>query len=159
MTTLADFKVRRIDGTEWDLTDLRGRVVLLVNVASQCGYTPQYKGLQALYEEWRAKGVEVVGVPSNDFGAQEPGTDEEIRGFCESRYHVTFPMLSKVVVKGPSKHPLYAWLTASAQPPGEVGWNFEKFLVDRDGQVVGRFPSRVAPESSELRNALARLTG
>lgn len=159
MTTLWDFTVRSIDGKEMSLGDLRGKVVLLVNVASQCGYTPQYKGLQALYDEHKDRGLVVVGVPSNDFGAQEPGSDAEIKGFCESKYNVTFPMLSKITVKGTDKHPLYQWLTTAAEPSGEVGWNFEKFLVDREGGVVGRFPSRVAPDSTELRSVVANLLG
>lgn len=159
MTTLHDFKLRTIEGAELSLADLKGKAVLVVNVASKCGYTPQYKGLQALYEEMKGHGVVVLGVPANDFGAQEPAPDPEIKGFCESRYGVTFPMLSKITVKGEGKHPLYQWLTSAATPSGEVAWNFEKFLVDGAGHVVGRFPSRVAPESKELRDAIAAVVG
>lgn len=156
MTTLYDFTLKTLDGAERPLKDFAGKAVLVVNVASRCGYTPQYKGLQALYDEWHNRGLVVVGVPANEFGAQEPGDDAEIKSFCESRYAVTFPMSSKIVVKGAGKHPLYQWLTASADPPGEVQWNFEKFLVDRQGNVVGRFRSGVAPESTELRSAIER---
>jgi glutathione peroxidase len=112
-------------------------VVLVVNVASACGYTPQYAGLQRLYAEAAGDGLVVLGVPANEFGAQEPGSNAEIAAFCEARYGVTFPMAGKVVVKGDGQHPLYAWLTAAATPPGDLRWNFEKFLVGRDGTVVG----------------------
>ncbi len=154
MTTLHDFTMRTLDGRELSLSDFRGKTVLVVNVASRCGYTPQYKGLQALWEAHRDRGLVVLGVPANDFGAQEPGSDAEIQTFCEKNYGVTFPVLSKITVKGANKHPLYQWLT-SAAPAGEVAWNFEKFLVDGQGNVVARFPSRVAPDSQELHNALA----
>jgi glutathione peroxidase len=146
--------MRTLDGRELSLAEFRGKTVLVVNVASRCGYTPQYKGLQALYAAKRDQGLVVLGVPANDFGAQEPGTDGEIQSFCETNYGVSFPMLSKITVKGASKHPLYQWLT-SAAPAGEVSWNFEKFLIDGTGNVVGRFASRVAPDSKELSDALA----
>ena len=158
MTTLHDFTLRAIDGRDLDLGTLRGKTVLVVNVASRCGLTPQYKGLQGLYEEFGPKGLVVLGVPANDFGAQEPGTDEEIKGFCETRYAVTFPMLSKITVKGEAKHPLYAWLTSVA-PAGEINWNFEKFLVGPDGAVAQRFAPTVAPGAKELRDAITRLVG
>lgn len=158
MTTLHDFTLRAIDGRDLDLGTLRGKTVLVVNVASRCGLTPQYKGLQALYEEFGPKGLVVLGVPANDFGAQEPGTDAEIKGFCETRYAVTFPMLSKITVKGEAKHLLYAWLTAVA-PAGEINWNFEKFLVGPDGAVAQRFAPTVAPDAKELRDAITRLVG
>ncbi len=158
MTTLHDFTLRAIDGRDLDLGTLRGKAVLVVNVASRCGLTPQYKGLQGLYEEFGPRGLVVLGVPANDFGAQEPGTDDEIKGFCETRYAVTFPMLSKITVKGAAKHPLYAWLTSVA-PAGEINWNFEKFLIGRDGAVAQRFAPTVAPEASELRDAITRLVG
>jgi glutathione peroxidase len=159
MTTLSDFSVRTLDGRELNLADYKDRVVLLVNVASRCGYTPQYKGLEALYKECSAQGLTVLGVPSNDFGAQEPGTEAEIKTFCETRYNVTFPMLAKMTVKGAEKHKLYEWLTSAPHPVGEVAWNFEKFLIDRGGNVVGRFKSNVAPESQELRAAIAQHLG
>lgn len=158
MTTLHDFKLRALDGSDLDLATLRGKAVLVVNVASRCGYTPQYKGLQGLYEEFASRGLVVLGVPANDFGAQEPGTDDEIKSFCETRYAVTFPMLSKLTVKGAGKHPLYQWLTTAAQG-GEVTWNFEKFLVDGRGDVARRFAPGVAPEAKELRDAISALVG
>lgn len=154
MTTLYDFTMKGLDGTQLPLRAFEGKVVLVVNVASRCGYTPQYRGLQALSEELKGAGLSVLGVPANEFGAQEPGSDAEIKGFCEASYGVTFPMTSKVVVKGEGQHPLYAWLTSSAETTGDVKWNFEKFLVGRDGRVVGRFRSNVAPESRELRDAI-----
>lgn len=147
------FKLQGIDGKEVDLGQYKGKVVLLVNVASECGYTPQYKGLQELYEKFGKDGLVVIGVPSNDFGRQEPGTNADILKFCQSSYKVTFPMLAKVAVKGADKVPLYQFLTAKDTNPkfaGEVGWNFEKFLIGRDGQVAGRFKSGVEPMSDEL---------
>jgi glutathione peroxidase len=157
VTTLHDFSLKTLTGELLPLKDFQGRAVLLVNVASRCGYTPQYKGLQTLWVEYRDRGLVVCGVPANEFGAQEPGSDAEIQSFCEARYQVTFPMASKFVVKGPGQHPLYAWLTAHASPPGEVGWNFEKFLIDREGRIAGRFRSNITPESEELREALGRV--
>ncbi|MBI5517608.1 MAG: glutathione peroxidase [Deltaproteobacteria bacterium] len=157
MTTLHDFTLKALDGSELPLRDFRGKAVLLVNVASRCGYTPQYKGLQALWTELRDRGLVVCGVPANEFGAQEPGTDQQIQSFCEARYQVTFPMASKLVVKGPGQHPLYAWLTGDASAPGDVQWNFEKFLIDREGRIAGRFRSDVTPESAALREALAKV--
>lgn len=154
MTTLYDFTMRSLDGAQLPLRAFEGKAVLVVNVASRCGYTPQYRGLQALSEALKGDGLVVLGVPANEFGAQEPGTDAEIKGFCEANYGVTFPMTSKVVVKGDGQHPLYAWLTSSAPTTGDVRWNFEKFLVGRDGRVVARFASKVAPESPELRDAI-----
>ena len=159
MTTFHDFKVRGIDGSEVDLAQFRGRPVLVVNVASECGFTPQYAGLQALHERSSARGLVVLGVPANEFGAQEPGTDAEIKSFCNTRYHVTFPLLSKIVVKGAGQHPLYAWLTAQGSVPGDVRWNFEKFLIDGAGAVVGRFSSKVAPDAPELRAAIDAAVG
>ena len=154
MTTLHDFTLTRIDGTPLPLAALRDKAVLVVNVASRCGYTPQYVGLQKLHEELGGRGLVVLGVPANEFGAQEPGTNDEIAAFCESNYRVTFPLSEKVVVKGAGQHPLYRWLTASASPPGDVRWNFEKFLLDRGGKILGRFGSGVAPEAPELRSAI-----
>ncbi|HEY2783671.1 MAG TPA: glutathione peroxidase, partial [Fimbriiglobus sp.] len=144
-------------GKEVDLSKYKGKVVLLVNVASKCGYTPQYEGLQSLYEAHAKAGLVVIGVPANDFGKQEPGTDEEIVKFCSSKYKVTFPMMSKVVVKGEGKCPLYKFLTEKDTDPkfaGEIQWNFEKFLISRDGTVVGRFKSSVDPKSEELTKAV-----
>lgn len=148
-----DFKMKGIDGSEVDLSKYKGKVVLLVNVASKCGLTPQYKGLQALYEKYMDQGFLVIGVPANDFGKQEPGTDEEISKFCSTKYNVTFPMLSKVAVKGSEKTPLYQHLTAKESNPrfaGEIQWNFTKFLISRNGEVVNRFEPRTAPESEVI---------
>lgn len=151
-------KLKDIDGKDYDLSKLKGKVVLFVNVASKCGYTKQYDGMQKLYEKYQKDGFVLVGVPANDYGKQEPGTDEEIKAFCTSKYNVTFPMMSKVVVKGADKTPLYRTLTeATPDKDGkvkEVAWNFEKFLVGRDGKVVGRFPSKVEPMSEELTKAI-----
>ena len=146
--------VKKIDGTEVDLAKYKGKVVLIVNVASRCGYTGQYAGLQKLYDAYKGKGLVVLGFPANEFGAQEPGTDAEIATFCSSKYGVTFDMFSKIVVKGAGKAPLYKTLTESADPKGEVGWNFEKFLIGRDGKVVGRYKSGVAPDDATLKAAI-----
>jgi glutathione peroxidase len=154
MTSFHDFSLKAIDGKEKSLREFQGKVVLVVNVASECGYTPQYKGLEQIYEELGPKGLVVAGVPSNDYGAQEPGSDHEIQEFCSTNYGVRFPMFSKLTVKGEDKHPLYTWLTSSAAPAGEVRWNFEKFLIGKDGAIVGRFKSGVEPTSQELRAAI-----
>lgn len=150
MTTIHHFKLQTIIGEPRNLADFDGKVVLLVNVASACGYTPQYAGLQALHEKYASRGLVVAGIPSNDFGAQEPGSDAEIKTFCSTKYAVTFPMFSKITVKGASKDSLYEWLTSESTPAGEVSWNFEKFLVGRDGKIAGRFKSAVEPQSAEL---------
>jgi glutathione peroxidase len=152
------FKMKGIDGKDVDLSQYQGKVVLFVNVASQCGYTPQYKGLQALYEKYKDQGLVIVGVPANDFGSQEPGTDAEIAKFCESKYGVTFPMLAKVsTIKGDKKVPLYKYLTSKDTDPkfsGEVQWNFTKFLIGRSGEIVNRFEPGVKPESDKLTKAV-----
>ena len=150
-------KMTGIDGKDLDLSKYKGKVVLVVNVASKCGYTKQYEGLQALYAGHESHGLVVLGVPSNDFGAQEPGTEEDIQKFCSSKYKVTFPMTSKVVVKGKEKTELYKLLTTATPNKGkveEVGWNFEKFLIGRDGSVVGRYKSAVAPDNEDLLKAI-----
>jgi glutathione peroxidase len=150
-------KMKGIDGKDIDLAQYKGKVVLVVNVASRCGYTNQYKGLQELFDQFGKDGLVVLGVPSNQFGAQEPGTEEDIAKFCAANYKVTFPMTAKVDVKGPGKVDLYKALTAATLRDGkteEVGWNFEKFLIGRDGRVVARFKSAVAPESNELQTAI-----
>jgi glutathione peroxidase len=152
-----NFTMNSIEGRPVDLSQFRGKVVLLVNVASKCGYTPQYEGLEGLYEKYQKDGLIVVGVPANEFGRQEPGTDSEIKQFCTSKYNVTFPMMSKVSVKGANICPLYKFLTSKESDPkfaGEVKWNFEKFLIGRSGEVVGRFRSPVAPDSPELVKAV-----
>lgn len=154
-TTVSDIAVKTIDGTETSLSEYAGQVLLIVNVASQCGYTPQYKGLEALNQKYSAAGLRVLGFPCNDYGMQEPGSNAEIQTFCETRYGVTFPMFDKVHAKGPQQHPLYARLTQAA-PKGDVNWNFEKFLMNKQGEVVARYPSSVSPESSELVSAIER---
>lgn len=151
-------KLKDIDGKDYDLSKLKGKVVLFVNVASRCGYTKQYAGMQELYEKYEKDGFVLVGVPANEFGMQEPGSDEEIKKFCTSKYKVTFPMMSKVVVKGEDTIPLYKSLIAATPDKNgktvEVGWNFEKFLIGRDGKVAGRFQSDVEPMSAELTKAV-----
>lgn len=150
-------KMKGIDGKDIDLAALKGKVVLVVNVASRCGYTNQYKGLQELFDQYGKDGLVVLGVPSNQFGAQEPGTEEDIQKFCAANYKVTFPMTAKVDVKGAGKVDLYKALTSATVRDGkteEVGWNFEKFLIGRDGRVIGRYKSSVAPESRELQAAI-----
>jgi glutathione peroxidase len=154
-----DYKMHGIDGKDVDLSKYKGKVVLLVNVASECGYTPQYKGLQELYDQYGREGLVVIGVPSNDFGQQEPGSNADILKFCQSNYKVTFPMLAKVKVKGDGQTPLYQYLTAKETDPkfaGEVGWNFEKFLIGRGGRVVGRFKSGDEPTSDRVVDAIKK---
>jgi glutathione peroxidase len=156
-TSLHDFSVRSIDGTTVDLSGYKGKVVLVVNVASFCGHTKQYAPLEKLYRTYKDKGLVILGFPANDFGAQEPGTDEEIKTFCTSKYDVTFPMFSKVVVKGSAKAPLFEYLTSGGGNPslaGEIDWNFEKFLLGKDGSLVARFGSRVDPSSNEVISAI-----
>jgi glutathione peroxidase len=141
-----DFKMRSLQGAERDLAEFRGDVVLIVNVASRCGLTPQYRGLQQLFDRYRERGFVVLGFPANDFRGQEPGTDAEIREFCKANYGVTFPMFSKIQVTGKEIHPLYARLTSQPVPlGGPVQWNFQKYLVDRGGNVVARFEPRTEP--------------
>jgi len=154
-----DYKLQDINDKEVDLAQYKGKVVLLVNVASECGYTPQYKGLQELYDAYKDKGVVVIGIPANEFGRQEPGSNAEILKFCQNTFKVTFPMMAKVVVKGAGKTPLYEYLTGKDSNPdfaGEVGWNFEKFLVGKSGKVVGRYKSSVEPMSDTIVNAIKK---
>jgi glutathione peroxidase len=153
-----DVPVRTIDGKQTTLRDFAGEVLLVVNVASACGLTPQYAGLQELYDANKDRGFAVLGFPCNQFGAQEPGTNAEIQEFCSLRYGVTFPMFDKIDVNGPSRHPLYQALIA-AQPAGDIAWNFEKFLIDRNGEVVARFSPKVSPEDPELRVRLEGALG
>jgi glutathione peroxidase len=150
-SNVSEIAVKDIDGKDSPLKAYAGKVLLIVNVASECGYTGQYAGLQALHEKMASKGVAVLGFPCNDFGGQEPGSETVIKTFCTENYKVTFPMFSKVAIKGDAKHPLYAALQSAA---GEVGWNFEKFLVGKDGKVLKRFGSDVEPESPELMAAI-----
>lgn len=137
--------MKSLDGQDVDLASYQGKVVLVVNVASRCGATPQYAGLQALYEKYGDQGFVILGFPANDFGAQEPGSDEQIKAFCTSKYDVSFPMFSKITVKGAGRPRLYQVLTESADPAGEIGWNFEKFLIGKDGHIAARFKTRVTP--------------
>lgn len=148
--TLHSFTMKTIDGKEQSLAAYKGRPVLVVNTASECGYTPQYAGLQKLYQRYKERGLAVAAFPANDFGAQEPGTNEEIKRFCSSKYRTTFDLYSKITVKGDSMHPLFAWLTSRPGMEGPVKWNFNKFLVDGEGKVVARFDSKVDPLSPEL---------
>lgn len=145
-----DFKVQNIEGKQLDLSIFKGKVLLIANTASNCGYTPQYAGLQELYEKYKEQGLVVLGFPSNDFGAQEPGTNEEIVKFCSATYEVTFPLFSKGPVSGQDKQELFAYLTENSPEPGEIKWNFEKFLVGRNGQVQMRYRSNVSPTNSEV---------
>ena len=145
-----DFTMKTIDGKEQPLSAYKGKTLLIVNVASKCGFTPQYKGLEALYGKYKDRGLVVLGFPANDFGWQEPGTDAEIQQFCSTTYGVSFPMFSKISVKGAKIHPLYKYLTESSQPAGDISWNFNKFLVDGSGRIVARWGSRTTPEDKEL---------
>lgn len=154
---LYDFIVPGLDGSANILEGLRGNAALLVNVASKCGYTPQYAGLEALYEKYKDRGLVIVGIPANNFAQQEPGTNEEIKTFCRNRYNVSFPMMSKVSVKGDDKTPLYAFLTDKSVNPqigGEIKWNFTKFLFDRTGKPVDRFEPAVTPDSPQVQAAI-----
>ncbi len=157
--TVYDFTLNSIEGQTTPLASFKGKVVLLVNVASRCGFTPQYAGLEALYEKYKDRGFVIVGIPANNFGAQEPGSNQEIKTFCTSKYHVTFPMMAKVSVKGGDITPLYAFLTDKAANPktgGEIGWNFTKFLIGPDGKVIARFDSEVEPDSKDLTSAIEK---
>jgi glutathione peroxidase len=154
-----DFTLKDSKGKDVKLEEFRGQVVMLVNVASKCGYTPQYEGLQKIYERYRAQGFTILGFPANNFGAQEPGTNEEIQEFCRINYGVTFPIFSKISVKGQDKHPLYKYLTEKESNPnfaGEIKWNFNKFLVGRDGRILARFDSADKPEDAKVTQAIER---
>lgn len=151
-----DLSTQDMDGKNVALSQFKGKVALVVNTASQCGFTPQYKDLEALYNKYKAQGFVVLGFPSNDFGSQEPGSNAEIKKFCEAKFKVSFPMFSKSKVLGEAKQPVYEYLTKNASPAGEVSWNFEKFLIDRNGNIVGRYLSKVTPMSSELTQAVEK---
>lgn len=156
---VVDHTVKDIEGNDVNLADYRGKAMLIVNTASECGYTPQYAGLQKLYADYKDKGLVVIGFPSNDFGAQEPGTPEEISSFVDTEYGIEFPMMDKVVVKGESKADLYKDLTENTPEgiSGDVPWNFTKFLVDTDGKVVARFEPAVEPDADELKKAIEKV--
>ncbi|MEO6812060.1 MAG: glutathione peroxidase [Isosphaeraceae bacterium] len=155
--SVLDFSKKSIDGKTVDLASYKGDVLLIVNVASKCGYTPQYEGLESVFEKYKDKGFKVLAFPANEFGKQEPGNDAQIKEFCTKNYGVTFPVFSKIVVKGDGIDPLYQFLTSKATNPdhsGEIPWNFTKFLVNRNGEVVGRFAPKDAPESPKVTQAI-----
>ncbi len=147
-----DFKMRTIDGDTVSLSDYKGQVILIVNVASRCGFTPQYEALEKLYEEYKDRGFVILAFPANDFMNQEPGSDEEIKNFCRSKYGVSFPVFSKIHVRGPEMHPLYQYLTEMSGKP--VKWNFQKYLIDRNGNIVKVFAPKVKPDSPEIKDEI-----
>jgi len=162
MPNLHDFEARTIYGEPCSLRDFAGKVALVVNVASKCGLTPQYAGLEKLYEAQRDRGLEVLGFPCNQFAGQEPGTDAEVQEFCTLTYGVAFPLFSKIEVNGPNRHPLYAWLTSAEVGPeaaGDIKWNFGKFVIGRDGSVVARFAPQTAPDDPALVAAIDKALG
>ena len=157
--SVLDFKMKDIDGKDVKLKKYKGDVLLIVNTASKCGYTPQYEGLQAIYTKYESQGFTVLGFPANNFGGQEPGTETEIKEFCESKYKVTFPMFAKISVKGEDQHPLYNFLTAKATNPnfsGDISWNFNKFLINRKGEIVARFTSKDKPDGEAVMQAIEK---
>ncbi len=158
-SSIYTFTLPSLDGEPMPLANFKGKVILVVNVASRCGFTPQYTGLEALYEKYKDQGFVILGFPANNFGGQEPGTNQEIKTFCSTKYSVTFPIYAKVSVKGADQTPLYQYLTKEADPThtGDIKWNFTKFLVDRNGKVVQRFESAVTPESPEVVDAVEKL--
>lgn len=158
-SSIYDFTLNSIDGKPAPLAAYKGKVVLLVNVASRCGYTPQYSALEAIYEKYKDQGFVILGFPANNFGAQEPGTNAEIKTFCSTKYNVIFPLYAKVSVKGEDQTPLYKWLTTEANPAvaGDIKWNFTKFLVDKSGKVTERFEPATTPDSPEVTSAIAKL--
>jgi glutathione peroxidase len=160
--SIYDFTIKSIDGQQVSLGSYSGKVVLLVNVASKCGFTPQYAGLEAVYEKYKDKGLVIVGIPANNFAQQEPGTNEEIKKFCSNKYNVTFPMMSKVSVLGDDQAPLYSFLTGKTSDPqfgGDIKWNFTKFLFDRSGNPVARFEPNVTPDSPQVTAAIEKALG
>ena len=153
--SLYDITVKDIDGKDTTLNAYKGKVILIVNVASKCGFTPQYKNLEAVYEKYKDQGFVILGFPCNQFGAQEPGTDEEIKQFCTSKYFITFPLFDKIEVNGPNRHPLYVALAGENSPfPGNITWNFNKFLISRDGKILKRFDSKIKPDAPEATEAI-----
>jgi glutathione peroxidase len=152
-----DFSAKDIDGRPVELSRYRGKVLLIVNTASNCGYTPQYANLQRLYSDYKDKGLAILAFPANEFGAQEPGSNEQIKEFCNTRFHTTFDLFSKIVVKGDGQHPLYQFLTSKSANPdfgGEIRWNFTKFLISRDGRVVARYEPKVEPDDADVTKAI-----
>lgn len=160
--SIYDFQMKDIDGKDVKLEKYKGNVVMVVNTASKCGYTPQYEGLQAIFDKYKERGFTVLGFPANNFGGQEPGTAAEIKEFCTLKYKVTFPMFAKISVKGEDQDPLYTYLTSKETNPafaGDISWNFNKFLIDRNGKVIGRFTSKDTPESDTVKNAIETALG
>lgn len=156
-TSFYDFTMDDIDGKPVNLSQYKGKALLIVNTASFCGNTPQYTELEAMYKQYHDKGFEILAFPANNFGQQEPGTNAEIKGFCLTKYSISFPLFSKISVKGSDKHPLYQYLTEKSPFPGEVEWNFQKYLVDRSGNIVARFPHRMKPSSPEIVQEVERV--
>ena len=157
--SIYDFTMNDIDGKRVNLADFKGKVVLVVNVASRCGFTPQYEGLQKLYLKYQQQGFVILGFPANNFGFQEPGTNAEIKSFCSAKYNVTFPIFSKISVKGDDIDPLYKYLTDKGSNPqygGDIKWNFNKFLIDRQGNIVARFEPQVKPDSDQMVQAIEK---
>ena len=153
--TIYEIPVKDIDGKDASLKAYKGKVLLVVNVASRCGYTPQYTALEAIHQKYKDQGFAVLGFPCNQFGSQEPGTNEEIKQFCSSKYHVTFPLFDKIDVNGSKRHPLYGALAGKESPyPGDIKWNFSKFLVGRDGRIIKRYESGVTPDASEVTESI-----
>ena len=153
--SLYDIPLKDIDGNATSLKPYKGQVVLIVNVASHCGFTPQYAALEALYQKYKNQGLVICGFPCNQFGGQEPGTDTEIKQFCTAKYDVTFPMFDKLEVNGDNRHPLYVLLAGKDSPfPGDIRWNFTKFVIGRDGKILNRFDSKVKPDSDEVTTAI-----
>jgi glutathione peroxidase len=153
--SIYNIPLKDIDGNDTSLKPYQGKVLLIVNVASKCGFTPQYTALEAVYQKYKDQGLVVLGFPCNQFGHQEPGTDLEIKQFCTSKYDVTFPMFDKLEVNGANRHPLYVLLAGKDSPfPGDIGWNFTKFVIGRDGKILNRFPSPVKPDSAEVTHAI-----
>jgi glutathione peroxidase len=157
--SIYDFTMKTIDGKEKSLADYKGEVLLVVNVASQCGFTPQYKDLEEVFEKYKDKGFRILAFPANNFGEQEPGSNQEIKTFCQTNYSVTFDLFSKISVKGDDQHPLYRYITKESPFPGDVKWNFQKYLVDKDGNIVAMFPSRVKPTDKAFIEKVESLLG
>lgn len=157
MPQFYNFTMKTIDGKEKSLSDYKGKVVMVVNVASFCGFTPQYKELEAIYKQYKDKGFVIAGFPANNFGKQEPGTDKDIATFCERNFGVSFDLYSKISVKGDDIHPLYKYLTTESDFKGDIGWNFTKFLVDKNGKIASKFESKVKPNAQEVTSKIDEL--
>jgi glutathione peroxidase len=159
VSSIYEFKLKNIDGSEVSLETYKGKVVMIVNTASKCGYTPQYEQLQAIYDKYKDQGFVILGFPANNFMGQEPGSDTEIKEFCTLKYKVSFPMFSKISVKGTNQHPLYTYLTNEKSNPGfsgDIGWNFEKFLIGKDGKTLARFATKIKPDDPSVIEAIEK---